>query len=218
MQEDTDVSKHHQSKTSWAGIKVWFTLLKLLTDTYTARIPHKAKFSMVLIFHLPATRTNSKETAKATHSNKELFILPSLLLKNVSGERVSAYKGVCKWYSYLFPKINSPAGYHWHCERCGLGIETRHVECAETSAFQRWLGVGGCAITVHFYSVHHQHATKLLGTREWKNTLGLRDQFATGVTGTLPPRAQECNVRKCPASQGVIVLTLEFWEIRFLWG
>lgn len=142
VQEDTDVSKHHQSKTSWTGIKLWFTLLKLLTDTYTAHIPHKAKFSMVLISHLPATRTNSKETAKATHGNKELFILPSLLLKNVSGERVSAYKGVCKWYGYLFPKINSPAGYHWHCERCGLGTETRHVQCAETSAFQRWLGVG----------------------------------------------------------------------------
>lgn len=51
---------------------------------------------MLFIYHLPATRMNPKETAKATHSNKELFILPSLLLKNASGEPVSAYKGVCK--------------------------------------------------------------------------------------------------------------------------
>lgn len=51
---------------------------------------------MLLISHLPATRTNPEEMAKATHSNKELFILPPLLLKNRSGEPVSAYKGVCK--------------------------------------------------------------------------------------------------------------------------
>lgn len=62
---------------------------------------------MLFISHLPATRTSPKEMAKATHSNNELFIMPSLLSKNTSGEPASAYKGTWKWYSYLFPKIKA---------------------------------------------------------------------------------------------------------------
>lgn len=40
-----------------------------------------------------------KETAKAAHNDKELLILPFLLLENVRGEPDSAYKGVCKLVS-----------------------------------------------------------------------------------------------------------------------